>query len=106
MKFTRGLVRRRRSASEVERLVAEFRASGLSVARFAADQGVAPGTVYLWLRACPEAGPALVPVRVTPPAGGGAEPIRLVHPSGWRVEFPSGLAPSALASLLNSLGSC
>ncbi len=84
----------------------EFRASGWSVARFALGHGVSPGTVYQWLKACPEAGTALVPVRVTPPAGGGSEPIRLVHPSGWRVEFPSGWEPSALAPLLNALRPC
>jgi transposase-like protein len=94
--------RRRRTAVERERLAAEYRQSGLSVAGFARRLGVTPPTVYQWLRAG-RAAPAMVPVRIRP---GGPEWLRLVRPDGWRIEFPRELAATELRQLVEGLGGC
>ena len=66
--------RRRRSLEEIERILAEFRTSGLSQQRFALTHGINPVTLGYWIRRTTRepaaiAPRALVPVRLKVPEG-------------------------------------
>jgi transposase-like protein len=70
MKCRSRSVRPRRRPEEIQRILAEFRASGLSQNRFALAHGIHPVTLGYWIRRAeksraPTSGPrALVPVRL------------------------------------------
>ena len=65
--------RRRRSQSEVQALVRQFRQSGLSAEDFAARMGVHPMSVRRWLRisasqaSVPDSKPRFIPVQLCQP---------------------------------------
>jgi len=96
-------VRRRHSPAQKDRLLAQYRRSGLSQRQFAAKAGIGYSTLTLWLR---KTAPARKPSKsafvavpnllstTTPPT------YRLRFSGGLSVEVASGFQTEELASLL------
>jgi hypothetical protein len=104
-----GVVRRRRSWAEVERLVAEFEASGLRRDAFSQQRGLSVAALDKYRRRVrqglrPSAGPML-PVEVVPPtpehASSHADGVLVVElRSGRRIEVRRGFDAGTLERLL------
>ena len=95
-------VLRRFTAADRERLVAEFRASGLSCRAFSTLHGLNLATFYGWLQRKPKAvafAAIDVPLRV-------AAPIEVLFPNGVRVAIRPVGAGVELPALLRSLADC
>lgn len=96
-------VRRHRTPAQKDRLLAQYRRSGLSQRQFAAKAGIGYSTLTLWLR---KAAPTIKPPKSTfvavpnllsptpPPA------YRLRLSGGLSVEVAAGFRTEELASLL------
>ena len=108
-----GAVRRRRSRSEVETLVAEFEASGLMREAFCQQRGLAVGTLDKYRRRVHRGlqsgvGP-LLPVEVVPSRGhaansAGRNGVLIVESrSGRRIEVHCGFDAGTLERLLTIL---
>lgn len=109
-----GLLRRRRSRSEIEALVAEFESSGLLRAVFCQQRGLAVGTLDKYRRRVQSrpqlgAGP-LVPVKVVSSASrdasgdAGCDGVLVVESrSGRRIEVRRGFDAGMLERLLTVL---
>jgi transposase-like protein len=95
---------RPRTAAQMTRLVAQWRASGEPQARFARRHGVRPWTLWYWSRktAAPPAPPTFVPVQVTP-APERRAPIEVVLPDGIRVVAPADTSATHVAALVAAL---
>lgn len=89
---------RRRSDEEKRELLAEWRASGLSRAAFARQQGVSPSSLYRWRRALER--PAFVEVVAAEPTGS-AFVLRL--PRGVEVDVSPGFDAAELRRLVQAL---
>jgi transposase-like protein len=87
----------------MRRLVAQWRASGESQARFARRHGVRPWTLWYWSRkiAPAPAAPTFVPVQVTPSPE--RRPIEVVLPDGVRVVARADIPATAVAALVAAL---
>lgn len=102
---------RRRGDERRRQVLAEQRASGLSVAAFARERGLSAWTLYEWRRRLgaaqsePVAKPELVQVMVTPSASR-ASTIAVELGAGLRVHVPSGFDAAELRRLLEVLASC
>lgn len=94
---------RARTAAQMTRLVAQWRASGEPQARFARQHGVRPWTLWYWSRkATPPADtPTFVPVQVTPTPE--RRSITVVLPDGLRVVAPADTPAPAVAALVAAL---
>jgi len=98
------MARRRRSREEWSRLVAEWRASGLSQPAFAREKGLAPTTLSWWacrLKREARSEPRLVAVDVAaeePPA-----PFRVELSGGRTVVVPAGFDAASLRRLVAAL---
>lgn len=95
---------RRFMPADRERLVAEFRASGLSCRAFSAQHGVKLATFYGWLQRKPKLETAAfasveVPLRA-------AAPIEVLFPNGVRVAIRPAGTGVELPALLRSLAGC
>lgn len=95
---------RPRTAAQMRRLVAQWRASGEPQARFARRHGVRPWTLWYWSRkGTPPApaSPTFVPVQVTPlPA---APCLEIVLPDGVRVVARADTSATTVAALVAAL---
>ena len=94
-----------RTAAQMQRLVALWRASGEPQARFARRHGVRPWTLWYWsrktVRSRVSAPPTFVPVAVTPATARAA--LEIVVPGDVRVVVPGDTAPAAVAALVAAL---
>lgn len=91
---------RARTAVQMQRLVAQWRASGEPQARFARRHGVAPWTLWYWSRKAADT-PTFVPVQVTPAPE--APPIEVVLPDGVRVVARADTPATLVAALVAAL---
>jgi transposase-like protein len=106
--------RKRRSLSEIAKLIKQLNDSGVTVAEFAVREGVSPASVYRWKRLLRNRGqtqPQKIPVRIVPKLESGAPRLALAEDSGIRLHLPNGIRCSlsqnfdrrALARLLETL---
>ena len=99
-----GLVRRRRSSKQRQRLVARFHRSQLTQRDFAARHGVGLSTQNKWLRLERDAVPAKVKfqeVRLPNPTP--RWPIEVVSPQGWIVRLQNSSELQTLSQVLRAL---
>ena len=100
----KGLVRRRRTPKQRQRLVTRFHRSRLTQRDFAARHGVGLSTLSKWLRLEPDTVPAKVKfqeVRLPNPTP--RWPIEVVSPQGWIVRLQNSSEVQALPQLLRAL---
>jgi transcriptional regulator with XRE-family HTH domain len=100
--------RPRRSRSEIEQLVQQYRDSGLSLAAFCRQQGVSSATLarYRQIVAAPSASPtAFVAVQLAASPSPRSSGLALALGRGLRVEIACGFDPATLAQLLAVLES-
>ena len=88
---------------EWQKLVTQWRASGLSQRAFALEHGVSQKQISYWSRslAATTPSPRLVPVRVMPTAA--AVTISLRSGQGWTLTLPHDVPASWLAEMLRAL---
>jgi transposase-like protein len=99
-----GSGRRRWTAKQRQRLLAEFHQSQLTQSEFASQHGVGLSTLSKWLRLEREAPSPKVKfqeVRLPNPAS--RWPVELVSPQGWIVRLQNGSDVQMLPSLLRAL---
>ena len=100
----RGLVRRRRTPKQRQRLVTRFHRSRLTQRDFAARHGIGLSTLNKWLRLERDVGPAKVSfqeVRLPNPTP--RWPIEVVSPQGWIVRLQNSSELQTLPQLLRAL---
>ena len=100
----KGLVRRRRTPKQRQRVVARFHRSQLTQRDFAARHGIGLSTLNKWLRLERDAVPARVKfqeVRLPNPTT--RWPIEVVSPQGWIVRLQNGSELQTLPQLLRAL---
>ncbi len=98
---------RRRSPAEIENIVAQFEASGLSRRDFAKRKGIGVGSLARWLQRQPTTPNAPKFVRVVPAAAPTPPSwFELALPDGRRLRIPAGCDETALRSLLGVLREC
>ncbi len=98
---------RRRTPADINAMIAQYRASGLTRRDFAKRHGVAPATLARWLQRKPTEQESTKFVRVvaaTTPAA--STWFELALPDGRRLRIPAGCDPAALRSLLGVLAEC
>jgi len=93
---------RRRTSQEVQNLLGRYHQSGMSVAAFCRQEGVAESVVYRWLRRERSKKPAvkLVEVKSAPAVLG---PFRVVLPGGYQIEVPANFDEHGLRRLVGAL---
>lgn len=102
---------RARSDERRRQVLAEQRASGLSVAAFARERGLSAWTIYEWRRRLREQSADrrdeldLVQVTVAPPVTRSST-IAVELEAGLRVHVPAGFDAAELRRLLEVLASC
>lgn len=104
-------IRRRRGRAEIEQLVAEFEASGLSRAVFCRDRGLSLSTLARYRRRQPqqasaEAGGAkrwLAVEVVGPTVGGDVSGLAVLLASGRRIEIGRGFDAGTLRQVVLAL---
>lgn len=104
------MVRRRRHP-EREKLLAEYRTSGLTQERFAAEEGINVGTLRGWLyqqsRRRREVGNRFAPVQVQGLGAGAmnspSRTVTLRWPQGVEVEIKAELADAGMINLVREL---
>ena len=99
--------RRKVSASEKRRIVAEAMRAGANVAAVARAHGLHPNRVYAWREAARGAGgsrlaaaPRFVPVTVSDGAVGASARVEVISPRGYRVILHGALGDLALVQVL------
>lgn len=92
----------RRTSQEVQSLLGRYHRSGMSVAAFCKQEGIAESVVYRWLRSERSKKPAvkLVEVKSAPPV---AAPFRVVLPGGYQIEVPASFDEHVLRRLVGAL---
>lgn len=103
--------RRRFTCQEKAAILDRYRASGLSQAKFATDEGIAVGTLIRWLRVERENEadrPANSAVELGRLGSFGAPPAwaEVVRPDGWRVRLSGVCDGQNLKDLFASLPPC
>jgi transposase-like protein len=99
-----GLVRRRLTSAQRQRLLARYHHSQLTLKQFANRHGVGLSTLSKWLRLERDAVPTKVKfqeVRLPNPAL--RWPVELVSPQGWIVRLQNGSEVQSLPELLRAL---
>ncbi len=86
-----------------QRLVTQWRASGLSQHAFALEHGVSQKQISYWSRrfAAVQASPGFVPVRLSSAVVPGAISLHSAH--GWTLTLPSDVPASWLAEMMRAL---
>jgi transposase-like protein len=99
-----GLVRRRKTAQERQRLVARFHESQMTQRDFAVRHGIGMSTLSKWLRVESEATPAPVKFQeVKLPNMPLRYAVEVVSPQGWTVRLQNGSDVQMLPSVLQAL---
>jgi transposase-like protein len=99
-----------RSREQIEALVAEHKASGLSCRAYARKAGIEVGSLYGWLRVRKyKVGvPRFAAVKLTTPTSLN-EPaglVRLKGGEGWQLEICGGLGADFAAQLIKAVAPC
>ena len=109
------ITRRHRSQDEIDKILADYRRSGLSQSAFSEDRGLALSTLSNWLRGersglrkrrAKKGGThsQLVPVRVVNAPGVSSNGmLELESARGYLLRFPVGLDPDILARYVEAL---
>ncbi len=86
-----------------QKLVTQWRASGLSQRAFGLEHGVSQKQISYWSRrfAAAQASSGFVPVRLSPAVVPGAITLRNAH--GWTLTLPSDVPASWLAEIMRAL---
>lgn len=97
--------RRRRTAAEIQKIVAEFRSSGQTRREFCTRRGIPTSTLDFWLRrrAIAPASAAVIPVGILQTEDA---MIELEFPSGVIVRVGRGTKTADLRVVLEALASC
>ena len=105
MKFSEsGLVRRRKTPAERQRLVARFRESQMTQREFAARHGMGLSTLGKWLRGAGQSNPSPVNFQeVVLPNTALRYAVEVVNPQGWIVRLQDASAVEPLPTLLRAL---
>jgi len=99
-----GLVRRRKTAQERQRMVARFHESQMTQRDFAVRHGIGMSTLSKWLRVESEATPAPVKFQeVKLPNMPLRYAVEVVSPQGWTVRLQNGSDVQMLPSVLQAL---
>lgn len=93
------LRKRRRGQDEIDAIIAKYHAGGLSVACFAAQEGLNASCLYTWLRRARARAPDGV-VEAPWPAGG---QLTLCFPTGLRLLIPYDAPGSCVERLVDVL---
>lgn len=93
---------RRRTSQEVQNLLGRYHRSGMSVAAFCKQEGVAESVVYRWLRRERSKKPSVKLVEVKS-ARSLAGPFRVVLPGGYQIEVPANFDEHELRRLVGTL---
>lgn len=99
-----GLVRRRLTSAQRQRLLARYHHSQLALKQFATQHAVGLSTLSKWLRLERDAVPAKLKfqeVRLPNPAS--RWPVEVVSPQGWIVRLQNGSDVKSLPELLQAL---
>src|SRR5271170_3492699 len=100
----KGLVRRRRTPEQRQRLVTRFHRSQLTRKDFAASHGIGFSTLSKWLRLERDGVPAQVKFQeVRLPNTTPRWPIEVVSPQGWIIRLQNSSEAHALPQLLRAL---
>jgi transposase-like protein len=101
---TRGM-RKRYTAEQREKLVAEVRATGARASEVAKRMGVTPSTAYLWMKAVAPAASAPVFARVVPAQSTAPVPARriVLEVGGAKLHVESDFDPALLRQVVAAL---
>ena len=96
-------VKREEREKAWQKLVTQWRASGLSQRAFGLEHGVSQKQISYWLRrfAAVQASPAFVPVRMSSAVVPGAISLSGAH--GWTLTLPGDVPASWLAEMMRAL---
>ena len=99
-----GLVHRRLTSAQRQRLLARYHNSQLTLKQFATQHGVGLSTLSKWLRLERDAVPAKVKFQeVRLPNPSSHWPVEIVSPQGWIVRLQNGSDVKSLPELLRAL---
>jgi hypothetical protein len=99
-----GLVRRRLTSAQRQRLLTRYHHSQLTLKQFAAQHGVGLSTLSKWLHLERDAVPAKVKFQeVRLPNSAARWPVEVVSPQGWIVRLQNGSDVQSLPELLRAL---
>ena len=93
--------RTRRSRAEIEKIIREYRDSGLSQVAFAGERGLNLGTLRKWL--AKERLGALVPLREVKVTAEPADRVTIRLPGGIDMEVPEGVDSNWIAKVVRGL---
>jgi len=100
-------MRKRFSPTEREALLAEYRLSNLTQAKFAKEKQIGKSTLGNWLRRQRREGktkkPRLREVPLVSVLGGGWWGAEVVSPHGWTVRLSAGISSAQAAQLIRAL---
>ena len=106
------VVRRRYAAAEIQQILEQCHASGLTQRQFAQQAGLGYSTLTNWLSRAKRgqlarpAGPQWLPVEVVPGAARPAAGYQIQWPDGLRLEVGRGFAVQEVRQLLQLLRPC
>ena len=98
--------RKRRTATEREAIMKQYRESELTQREFARQQGIGLATLNKWLRRArgtTPTEPQFIPVPNLLALPTAPSPYRMVWPAGLALEVRAGFSPQELAALLQLL---
>jgi len=94
----------RRSAQERERIISDWKASGLSAWAFSSQQGLPKNSIYRWLAAARrQTPPRILRVVREPSTPSRVEPTLTVEVCGARIAVPAAFDRATLAAVLEVL---
>ena len=106
MKF-HSIQRRRRSAAEIQQLLARYHRIASSQAAFAREEGICLATLGRYLRSeAADAERQFVEVETAPPVQGGAAAFVVRMSNGMCVEIPLGFSGEEASRLLAIVAAC
>ncbi len=98
---------KRRPASEIQKILSDFRASGQSQKKFCAENQIPTSSFYLWLiksrKIQPPSLPAVIPVGTVP---GNTSAIEIELPQGELIRLEQGINGPDLETVLMALKRC
>jgi transposase-like protein len=99
-----GLIRRRLTSAQRQRLLARYHHSQLTLKQFATQQGVGLSTLSKWLRLERETVPPKVKFQeIRLPSPTSRWPVEVVSPQGWIVRLQNSSEVQQLPALLRAL---